>query len=161
MIIPADKCIMAIRFAQYRNVDFINELETLITKFGSAWMLKVGRKIPESSLNRMMEESRLIILKAPKVVGGEYFIASCASFHNGNPLPDFRYPIYYSEMIRSSTDNEFTFDGTWLEITEIKPLPTSALEHMKMLKSDKKLDDVIRGTRTSTLYAICRQEIAL
>lgn len=161
MKIPANKCIMTIRYTQYRNIDFITEHKKLVDRFGSVWMLKVGRKIPIVSLEEVARESGIIILKAPKVAGGQFYIAPLISYHNGMPLKDFNYPEYYEDMIDSQKEYEITLDGTWLEIGIISPLPADALNSMLMKKSGKKLLDVIGSTRTSIMYAVCESELVL
>ena len=161
MKIPANKCIMTIRYTQYRNIDFITEHKKLVDRFGSVWMLKVGRKIPIVSLEEVARESGIIILKAPKVAGGQFYIAPQISYRNGMPLKDFNYPEYYEDMIDSQKEYEITLDGTWLEIGIISPLPADALNSMLMKKSGKKLLDVIGSTRTSIMYAVCESELVL
>lgn len=161
MKIPANKCIMTIRYTQYRSIDFIAEHKKLIDRHGSVWMLKVGRKIPIISLEEVARESGLIILKAPKVAGGKYYIAPLIHYHNGMPLQDFNYPKYYEDMIDSQREYEISLDGTWLEIGRIVSLPADALNSMLMKKSGKKLLDVIGSTRTSIMYTVCEKEIVL
>ena len=151
-MVKANQPLLVIRFTQYKKIDFIGEHLRLINKDGFVWMLKTGRRIPDSSLKKSVFKNGIVILKAPKKAGGQYYFAIVDNYHNGLPQDDYSYPRYYDEMIEESYD--YSMDGTWLKIKKIKIMEENMLDHLIMQKSGKNLHDVINSTRTSVLYAI-------
>ncbi len=157
MKIEANKEILVIRFTQYKNVDFIDEHSKIVKEKNSVWILKVGRMIPQKSIERVIGGSKVVVLKAPKKAGGKYYIASIKGYHNGLPKSGFDYPKYYDEMLDSSY--EYTLEGTWICVETIQEIDDSILDHLLMEKNRNRLVDVINSTRTSVLYAISDEEL--
>lgn len=159
MVVKANKEILVVRFSQYKKVDFIEEHLKLIRKIGNVWMLKIGRKIPEKSLKNVLSENGMILLKAPKKVGGKYYLAMVEEYHNGLPKDSFVYPDYYKEIIEDCFG--FSLEGTWIKVNCIKEMPKDLLNNFQMSKNGKPLENVINSTRTSVLYAVCNKDFEI
>jgi len=100
-----------------------------------------------------------MVLKAPKNLGGKYYIAIAEEYYNGLPKESFVYPEYYKEMVEASFD--FSLEGTWIKVSCIKEMTGDMINHFQMSKSGKPLKNVINSTRTSVLYAVCDKDFEI
>lgn len=150
MKIEASKKMLVIRYNNYNNFNFIKEHTKLIDEKGYVWVYKVGKMIPNSSLESVLDESGKIIFKAPKKDGGNYYLASFQGYSNGIPPIDRNYPEYYSEMLNMELISNLK--GTWLKISKIVLLQKEEVEMLYLCKNDKSLVEIVNSTRTSILY---------
>lgn len=142
--------VLVLRYNSYRNCDFIEEHKNIITNSGSVWMVKLGKKIPESSLNTFQEAGGNLLLKSPKKAGDRFYYAHMSGFSNGKPKADYIYPEYYAKIIEESC--EYTLDGTWIRIDELFEVKDEYIDHFHLIKNGSSLRAIINATRTSTLY---------
>ena len=147
-----DKKMMVIRFFSVRKVDFISEHKVLIEKNGSVWMLKSGKKIPDSSLKNVLESGGVILLKAPKIEGGRFYKAHFVDFFLGVPKPEMIFPDYYSSLENEYDYEKSILDGTWFKVDSILEMQDSDVDELVLWSNGKKLKDVINQTRTSVMY---------
>lgn len=153
MILKAEKTSLLLRINNYKNKDFIEEHNKIIQKYGYVWMLKAGRKLVQSKLDTVMNDSAVLILKAPKKTGGGYFYTSINEYCIGKERPDMIYPDYYKELIDDEVYWQVeSLDGTWLKIGEIKSLPEEKVSKLKLLSNGKLVCDVVGTTMSATLY---------
>lgn len=137
------------RFNSYKDNDFIGTHSNIINSIGAVWMVKLGKKIPEKSLEMFIAAGGHLILKAPKSDGGRYYYAHMKEYHIGEPKSNFTYPEYYQVMIDEMCD--FSLDGTWICIDSIKSFDAKLIDHL-YLRNGKTLADVVNKTRTATFY---------
>lgn len=153
MVIEANKAVLLIRYNNYKKTDFILEHNKIVSDKGYVWMLKAGRKLVESKLLKVINETGVVILKAPKNSGGNYYYAKIQDYRFGIQSRDMISPDYYKILVDDESLWQIeSLDGTWLKIGEIKPLSINVIERFKLISNGKKVDDVIRSTMSSTLY---------
>lgn len=72
--------------------------------------MKSGRKIPGKSLNKIINNGKIVLLKEPKKTGGRYLVAKLLKYHLGHPTEDMVYPKYYDAVFEENS--EVSSDGT-------------------------------------------------
>lgn len=159
MIIKANIPILVIRYSQINNISFIEEHEKIINENRFTWMLKTGKKIPDSSLDKVKDNGGFIILKAPKGVGGKFYVAHVLECNNGMPKSEYIYPNYYNNI--TSDFLAEPLDGTWFKVEKLEQLPLEKAENLLLCKNKKRIIDVIAITRTAVLYSYFQDEIEI
>ena len=162
MVVDAGKSALLLRYNNYKGTDFIEEHNKVVSVNGYVWMLKAGRKLVENKLNKIMGESALLILKAPKSSGGDYYYAQIAGYRYGGQLEKKESPSYYEKLVDDEKLWQIdSLDGTWLKIGEIKPLAKTVVDELKLVSNNKSVMDVINSTMSSSLYVCSDKRITL
>lgn len=154
MRIRAEEKMLLMRFANYKKHSFVDEHNSIVADDGSAWMLKLGRRVPTEKLDELFKaDESLLLLKAPKDSGGGYYSTKVLQAFNGSPQKNMRYPKYYDEIMK---DEELpvipSLEGTWFRITKITALPDETVSSLKVCSNKKPVVDVLASTRSSTVY---------
>ena len=162
MVIRAGDTILLIRYNNYKKMDFIEEHNKIAKENNYVWMLKAGRKLVKKKLDKVKNESSIVILKAPKNVGGQYYYAKIIDYQYGEREKDGFSPDYYSNLV----DDEklwqiVSLDGTWLKLGEIKPLKSEFVDSFSLLSNGKDVKEVISSTMSSTLYITSNKDIII
>lgn len=158
-MIEANKPVLVIRYNCFKDFDFILEHCKLLQEGGHVWMLKVGKKIPITSLENFEEAGGQLILKSPKRLGNRYYYAHMTKYKHGSPSADMKFPSYYHAMTEESYD--YTLDGTWLQIDDLFEISDKDVDYFHLIKNGAALRDIINATRTSTLYVESYKAIEL
>ena len=158
-MIKKNSPVLLLRYNTYQDFDFVKTHSEILKAVGSVWLLKLGKQIPESSLNTFLENDGNIILKAPKKKGGYYHYAHMIGYHVGKPSEDMIYPDYYRKMVRDSY--EYTLCGSWIKIDYLELLDFDVLGHFYLIKNGKPMVDIINSTRTATLYVESDEDITI
>ena len=162
MVIEAGKVMLLLRYNNYKKTDFIEEHNKVSRKNGYVWMLKAGRKLVENKLKNVMEESSIIILKAPKNAGGEYYFTELLEFRYGKQQEKNDSPEYYASLVDDERLWQIdSLDGTWLKIGKIRPLNKQIVDELKLISNDKMVQEVVSSTMSSTLYVCVDKDITL
>ena len=162
MKVEAGKAVLLIRYNNYKKTNFIEEHNKIACSKGYVWMLKAGRKLVESKLSKIKNESSLLILKAPKGDGGEYYYSEIMEFRYGDQIQKDESPEYYGKLVGDEKLWQIeSLDGTWLKLHAIKPLDEDIVEKFKLLSNKKKLIDVIGSTMSSAMYVYSDEDITL
>lgn len=151
--------LVVIRVSSYQQFNFIEEHQKVLNKKGTVWMLKLGKLIPRTSLDEIINGKRTIILRAPKKAGGDLYLCNVLEVSYAEPSDSSLCPKYYEEMKNSCIWD--SFEGTWFLLDSIKRIDEKYYPHFKLLKNDKYLMDVLNETRTSVLYVYCDTELVL
>lgn len=153
MRVKSDQKMLLIRFNNYKSTDFICEHNKCIQDNHHVWTLKTGKMIPIVKMQSIIDDGGFVVLKAPKSSGGKYYLAHARSSFNGVPTREMVYPDYYKKMI--ADENLWmidTLEGTWIEIDQISALSDEIIQHIKLISNGKLADDVIKTTRSATMY---------
>lgn len=151
MQLKHNRCILVLRIKDFFSYDFIEEHTKILKKNGKVWMLKIGKKIPEKSLEHVLSEGGYLILREQKQKGGNYFLCHMIKFKNTEISESSLFPVYYSEI--KKYEYEISLDGTWICVDSIEPLNLEVVSQLKLVKNQKLLTHVIDSTRTSMMYA--------
>jgi hypothetical protein len=153
VIIEKNKAVLLFRYNNYKKTDFIEEHNNAADENGYVWMLKAGRKLIEAKLCQVKDESGIMILKAPKNAGGNYYCAQIFNYWFGSPNKSMNFPVYYEELIDDERLWQIeSLDGTWLKIGKITALSSETVQELRLISNNKKIEDVIGSTMSSTLY---------
>ena len=162
MVIKAGKTLLLIRYNNYKKTDFIDEHNMVVGENGYTWMLKTGRKLMEKKLTKVIEESAILILKAPKGSGGGYYYTEIMDFYYGKQKYDNKFPEYYYELVEDENLWQVdSLDGTWIKIGQIKPLDKDIAENFRLVSNRKTVFDIVNSTMSSTLYVDYDKELIL
>lgn len=162
MVVEAGKCILLIRYNNYKKTDFVEEHNKVVGTNGYVWMLKAGRRLVDNKINRVVNESALLVLKAPKSAGGEYYYAEIFDFRYGDQAKKEESPAYYKNLVEDEQLWQIeSLTGTWLKIGAIKSVNKSKVEELKLLSNGKSVVDVINSTMSSSLYVYSDKKITL
>lgn len=144
---------LLLRYSSYKKYDFIQEHQNIIKRYGSVWMMKVGKNIPENKLQTMYKNGGDLILRSPKSEGCKFYKASIKSFYSGKSKSDMKYPEYYKEML---DDEDLWFleslTGTWFEVERIEEMAIEEAETLVLISNGKRAIDVLANTRSSMIY---------
>ena len=153
MFIGRNQKLLLLRYNEYRKYDFMKEHGEILKKNGCVWLLKVGKPLPEKSMDSIMESGGWIVFRGPKARGGKLYIAHCREYFNGLPNEKMKYPQYYEEMI-DDEDTWFVDDlhGTWLCIDYLAEKTSEISKHLFLLSNQKSAIDVLNVTRSSVMY---------
>lgn len=162
MVVEAGKCALLIRYNNYKKTIFIEEHNIVVSANGYVWMLKAGRRLVDNKINRVINETALLILKAPKSSGGDYYYAELLDFRYGDQENKEESPAYYEKLVADERLWQIeSLTGTWLKIGAIKPLDKSKAEEFRLLSNGKRVVDVINSTMSSSLYVCSDKKITL
>lgn len=162
MVVEAGKCALLIRYNNYKKTNFIEEHNKVVSTNGYVWMLKAGRRLVDKKIEKVINESALLILKAPKSFGGEYHYAEVLDFRYGEQEKKGESPAYYKNIVDDEQLWQIeSLTGTWLKIGAIKPLDKSKAEEFRLLSNGKRVVDVINSTMSSSLYVCSDKKITL
>lgn len=150
MKIEANTGFIVVRISQYGKINSFQEHLTICSQEGGVWFLKLGRKIPGKSLNKIINNGQIVLLKEPKKTCERYMVAKLLKYHLGYPTEDMVYPKYYDAVFEENS--VVSSDRTWLYFTELKLFPIEKVENILIQKSKKKMTDIINITRTTVLY---------
>ena len=93
------------------------------------------------------------MLRAPKSDGGKSYLAKFTDVQEDTPI-DMTFPEYYKELFESS-DDRFLFDESskqWFKLVSLKPMNNGEATSLVISKTGKKVDDVIKVTRTAVMF---------
>lgn len=157
MIIKSGSQLLVLRYKGYKNHSFIMEHNALISESGGVWMFKIGKPIPEASIEKTVAANGVLLLRSPKSEGGQLYICKCNKIYTGRAKSDFCYPRYYSEM----WDDYYWLseEGTWFYITSIELLEQKHIDCLRLVKNGKSLLQVLNETRTVYLYVTNSEDI--
>ena len=144
------KEIIVIRFLKVNKYDFVAEHSTIINKEKTVWMLKTGKYIPAIVLDEVLRNGGKVILKAPKAIGGKYYLTHFHEYKHGMPEKGMNYPKYYNCLPKDY--EKPVLDGTWLRIDQIYELKDEEVHKLRLCSSSKRLEDVVSQTRTTVMY---------
>ncbi len=150
---------IAIRFLSLNHYDFIQEHRNVMETYNHVWMLKTGKYIPSSVMGDVLTQGGIIILKAPKSVGGKYYRAHYSEFLQGIPNKGMVYPKYYRSIPENYEKDKL--DGTWMKIDSIEDVDEDYVSHLRLYSNDKLLSDVIGQTRTSVMYVYSDEDVSI
>ena len=153
MIIDKNSEMLLFRFSNYKRFSFLQEHVSVIKNTGHVWMLKLGRQSNKNKIKDIMDSGGWMILRAPKADGGNSFLAKFSEV--GDKVPaDETYPTYYHEIL-NGTDEEFYFSSAarqWFKLEKICPITDDEAASLVISKTGKKVDDVIKTTRTAVMF---------
>lgn len=159
MKIKAGEKLLVLRFNNYKDYDFIEEHKRIIGTDGIVWILKLGKPVPDKTLNNILLGSAGLILKAPKSLGGKYYYCQMLDAQNMKPKDGMNYPAYYKELLEDMFWH--SMDGTWIKVNEFIELNEEVISGLKLVSNDHRLDDVLSMTRTTMLYAYSERTIKI
>lgn len=159
-VINQEEKALLIRFKNFKNKDFVYEHNQKLDQNGRVWMVKLGRHVVEEKLKQVLSESGILILKAPKSIGGKYYCTYIYDYYYGLPNKNFNFPSYYDELLSERlywTDN--SLNGTWIHIGKIVELRNSDAQQLYLISNHKKVTDVLNHTMSSVLYVQSSKKI--
>lgn len=155
MKIKSNTNMLLFRFNNYKSYNFIDEHIDVIKNNSYVWMLKAGRKSNMVKINDILEDGGLMILKAPKNNGHQYYVAKFSLVTDEEPTEQIC-PAYYSDIL----DDIYT-DEQWFKVEYIKPLKDEYMDSIVLQKNNEKVKSVIEKTRTSVMFVKNTTEITV
>lgn len=159
MIISKDHPVLVLRVSNYRSHDFIVEHQKMLLSHGQVWMLKIGKNIPIRSLKEVSEAGGILLLKTPKQQGSKWYVAHMMEYYHGSPNNTMDHPDYYLNMMVNS--EEVSLNGTWIKIDKLFEVSEHLVDEFTLIANGHSLKEVINSTRTSFLYACCKNTVDL
>ncbi len=150
MYVNMDKEMIVVRFLTFKNFDFIEEHSDVLKKNKIVWMLKTGKYIPAPVLDEIINNGGMMILKAPKKLGGKYYMTHFCEYYHGNAKESMVFPEYYYQL--PTEYDKSPLDGTWLKIDRIHELTNEYVHRLRLCSNGKRIDEVVKQTRTSVMY---------
>ena len=155
MIIEKETEMLFFRFNNYRKYSFYKEHLSIINEKGCVWMLKVGKRSSMDKLTTIAEHGGWLVLRSPKSDGSKSYLAKYTKVIESTPT-DACYPAYYQEVINEITDTDQYYmrapSFQWFRIISIEPLDNNVCESLVVSKTGKKVDEVIKTTRTAVMF---------
>lgn len=150
MVIQANTRMLLIRYCNYKKLSFIDEHRKVLSKEGFVWMMRLGKTINPQKIQDVLDDGGHLILKAPKKDGDQYYICRFTSISDKLPEGGLYSPKYYVELIREEqfVDSSFQF----FRVISITPIPKEELDKLTLQLNGKKVNTVVKETRTSFMY---------
>ena len=145
------KKMLVLRFSNYKKYDFLQEHKNVINRDGATWFLKLGKPVPQKSLEEILAGSKSLILKSPKVQGDKYYYCKMLDARNTKPDSTMAYPDYYHELMDDMF--WFSFEGTWIKVNGFQELKDDEISKLRLVSNNRLLSEVLQQTRTTMLYA--------
>ncbi len=153
MTIEVNTEMILFRFSNYKKQSFIDAHRAVLEEEGYVWMLKFGRKTDPKKLQSIIHSGGWLVLHAPKADGGRSFLAQFTDVQEDNP-DDMVFPGYYKELFESQ-DDHFNFDESsrqWFRLISLKPIRDDEAASFVISKTGKRVEDVIKVTRTAVMF---------
>lgn len=153
MTIEKNTEMVLFRFNNYKKHSFIDEHQDVLEKDGHVWMLKFGRKTDYKKLQLIIRSGGWLVLRAPKSDGGKSYLAQFTDVQEYDPA-DMSFPAYYKELFET-TDDRFYFKESsrqWFRLVSLKPLHNVEAASFVISKTGKKVEDVVKATRTAVMF---------
>lgn len=161
-MIAANTMILIMRVNDYKGYHFVNEHDRLIKDAGYVWMLKAGKKIPESRMEAVLRDGGHIIFRGSKASGGKYHYARAEEVRYGVSDDSMMFPEYYRMMVSDPSLWAFdSLDGTWLKLTLLQEIKPEVVQRIKLISNGKSVDEAMRSSMTSFLYASSTQDLLI
>lgn len=80
---------IVLRINCYRDYDFVEEHNNVLVN-GKAWVLKIGKVIPEKRLQSLKDENGYIVFRTDKKHGSRFYIAKFVDYYIGEPTVDMK-----------------------------------------------------------------------
>ena len=151
MIIKKKSPILILRINNFHSFNFIEEHSKVLKSVGDVWLLKTGKLIPEKALNTILDAGGILILRAPKKQGGQWYLSYFDKYKIGLPSSGMHYPTYY-QLLCSFEASPCPY-GTWFHIRDFKEIGEDIVSHLTLRANGHAVLDVINRTRTAYLYA--------
>ena len=162
MVIKSGNAILLLRYNNYKKTDFIEEHNKVTAENGYVWLLKTGRKLVEKNLQKVMDESSVLLLKAPKSSGGRLFYARIIEYRYGKQEQEKKSPEYYKELVDDDKLWQIdSLEGTWFKISKIEALDETIMDKLVLISNGKKVSEVIGSTISSSLYICGKEDVTL
>jgi hypothetical protein len=159
MIIRKNQKYLVLRVGEYKRHSFINEHKAVIATYGYTWMLKLGKPIPERAINETVSANGVVIIRTPKKSGGKLYVCECTGSRNGEPLPDYVFPDYYTALF--SDYYWISKVGSWFCIKSISELEEAYHHELVLVKNQKPLLTALDETRTTAMYVCSLRDIKI
>jgi hypothetical protein len=144
---------IVLRINCYRDYDFVEEHNNVLVN-GKAWVLKIGKVIPEKRLQSLKDENGYIVFRTDKKHGSRFYIAKFVDYYIGEPTVDMKYPNYYREMIsKLSYSMDVSDTGSWLQIERINKMKIPQVDSLVMDNSNEKVFKLLERCSSSFVYA--------
>ena len=153
MTIEANTEMILFRFSNYKKQSFIGAHLAVLEKEGYVWMLKFGRKTDHKKLQAIIQSGGWLVLHAPKADGGRSYLAQFTEVQEDNPV-DMVFPGYYKELFESP-DDRFCLEESsrqWFRLVSLKPMHNDEVASLAISKTGKRVEDVIKVTRTAVMF---------
>lgn len=153
MTIEINTEMMLFRFSNYKKHSFIDAHQAVLQKEGHVWMLKFGRKTDNQKLQSIIRSGGWLVLRAPKAEGGKTYLAKFTDVQEESPI-DMSFPAYYKELFESPNDYLLfkELSRQWFRLVSLKPISKSEAASLVISKSGKRVEDVIKVTRTAVMF---------
>lgn len=152
MTIETNTEMILFRFSNYKKHSFIDEHQAVLEKEGHVWMLKFGRKTDYKKLQSIIRSGGWLVLRAPKADGGRNYLAQFTDVQEDNPT-DKSFPAYYKELFENSQERFYEESSRqWFRLVFLKPIHNDKATSLVISKTGKRVEDVIKVTRTAVMY---------
>lgn len=140
--------IMVLRGPNYKNNSFTVEHKEKFKEKNEVWLVKMGRKVSEKSINQCMDNGGFVILKGPKKDKNNVLIGRVDKIYFGDYRKSYNVPDYYEEM----HDDGYLLYGTWFHFLEMYDLDAKTFPGLVSLKNKTPLMELIENTRTVMFF---------
>lgn len=153
MIIKKNTEMLLFRFNNFKRFSFLQEHMSVLKDSGYVWMLKLGRQSNMDKIKGIKDCGGWMILRAPKAEGGSSFLAKFSEVEDKTPA-DGIYPAYYHDILGGNAEDFYYSDTSkqWFRIEKIRPITDKETATLVISKTGKKVDDVIKTTRTAVMF---------
>ena len=144
--------VLVLRYNNSNEQEYIQEHKTVLQEYGHVWMLKIGRPPKIELINAIHDNGGKIVLCSPKKSNYKMYLCDVVDCYVGSEKEDLHYPEYYKGM-RDEYNERICLRGTWFKITAIRKLQEELRQRLFLTSNERKVDEVIKETRTASLYA--------
>lgn len=153
MVIDVNTKMLLFRFSNYGKYSFINEHRKILNDNGYVWMLKLGKRSSIEKIMTIIKNGGWLVLRSPKACGGTSYLAKFSKISEEEPS-DAMYPKYYNEILTDCNEEFYNPNAVyqWFKLDRIEELSEENAETLVISQTRKKVNEVIRTTRTAVMF---------
>mgnify|MGYP000911594202 CR=1 FL=1 len=135
-----------LKISDYKNYNYAKEHFECYEKNKFVWMLKMGRIINKDTINELIKNDGVLIIKSTVKNGNQFYLCKIEKYDLDE---NFIYPQYYNELFKNEYYDleDLKRNNTWIKINYMKPIDMTIVD--KFITSSSK-----RPLREGCMYRV-------
>ena len=162
MIINKETPCVFLRIPNFnRKTDIIEEHRKVLEKNKKVFLMKMGRGINDTFLEKIYDENGYVILKNASVYGNKFYICNIEKIKENEK---YIYPDYYDDIFEGMgiSFSKAKEDSLWLKIISMTEVGNEVIDNFKTLKNKKSIYEcATKLFQVSIMYGSAEKKIEI
>ena len=160
MIIEKETPCVFLRIPNFnRKTDIVNEHIKVLNKYKKVFLMKMGRGIKNSFLEKIYEENGYLILKNASKYGNKFYICHIEKIKDNEK---YVYPEYYNDIFEGMgiSFEKAKKESMWLKIVSMTEVDEQVISNFKTLTNKKSVFEcAMKLFQVSIMYGSAEKRI--